>query len=64
VVCHDIPSDRDILKIDVTVILNGWYGDTSRIFWIGKPNTKSRRLISVTYEAMIQALALCAMALS
>ena len=58
VVCHGIPSpdkrlaDGDIINIDVTVILDGWYGDTSRMFIVGKPKVKARRLVEVTFEAM------------
>ncbi len=57
VVCHGIPGDKrlrdgDIVNIDVTVILDGWYGDTSRMFCAGKPNVKAARLIDVTFEAM------------
>ncbi|MCU0838908.1 MAG: type I methionyl aminopeptidase [Rhodospirillales bacterium] len=57
VVCHGIPGDRrlkdgDILNIDVTVILDGWHGDTSRMFPIGKIGVKAQRLIDVTFEAM------------
>jgi methionyl aminopeptidase len=57
VVCHGIPGDKrlrdgDIINIDVTVILDGWYGDTSRMFCAGKPNVKAARLIDVTFEAM------------
>jgi methionyl aminopeptidase len=57
-VCHGIPSeDRvlregDILNIDVTVILDGWHGDTSRMFFAGEPKVKARRLCQVTFEAM------------
>lgn len=63
VVCHGIPSDRklsegDILNIDVTVILDGWYGDTSRMYTVGKPSAKAMELIDVTYESMMQAIAL------
>lgn len=63
VVCHGIPSGRklsdgDILNIDVTVILNGWYGDTSRMYVIGKPSQKALELINVTYEAMMFAISL------
>ncbi len=58
VVCHGIPSDKklkdgDILNIDVTVILDGWYGDTSRMYYVGKPSIKAMRLCQVTYEAMM-----------
>jgi len=58
VVCHGIPSpdkhlqDGDIINIDVTVILDGWYGDTSRMFFVGKPKVKAKRLVDVTFEAM------------
>jgi methionyl aminopeptidase len=58
VICHGIPSNRklvdgDILNIDVTVILNGWHGDTSRMFAVGKPSIKARKLMDVTYDAMM-----------
>lgn len=62
VVCHGIPSkDKilkkgDILNIDVTVILDGWYGDTSRMFTIGKPPVKAQKLVDVTYEAMMRGI--------
>jgi len=58
VVCHGIPSpekrlkDNDIINIDVTVILDGWHGDTSRMFYIGQPKVRARRLVEVTFEAM------------
>lgn len=58
VVCHGIPSDKklqdgDILNIDVTVILDGWYGDSSRMYYVGNPSIKAKRLCQVTYEAMM-----------
>ncbi len=61
VICHGIPSERklvngDILNIDVTVILNGWYGDTSRMYTVGKPSAKALELISVTYNSMMMAI--------
>jgi len=62
VVCHGIPSrdkwlaDGDIINIDVTVILNGWHGDTSRMFFVGEPSVKARRLVEVTYEAMMRGI--------
>jgi methionyl aminopeptidase len=63
VVCHGIPGERvlkdgDIVNIDVTVILDGWHGDTSRMYAIG-PNVprKAQRLMDVTYEAMMRGLA-------
>jgi methionyl aminopeptidase len=62
VVCHGIPNERkalqngDIINIDVTVILDGWHGDTSRMFLIGKPGVKARRLVEVTHEAMMHGI--------
>ncbi len=61
VVCHGIPGDKrledgDIINIDVTVILDGWHGDTSRMFYVGKASVKARRLVDVTYEAMMQGI--------
>lgn len=59
VVCHGIPEQRmlkngDIMNIDVTVILDGWYGDTSRMFAVGdKISVKDKRLMDVTYDAMM-----------
>ena len=57
VVCHGIPGDKkliegDIVNIDVTSILGGWHGDTSRMFYIGKVGVKARRLVEATFEAM------------
>lgn len=63
VVCHGIPGDRrvaetDILNIDVTAILDGWYGDTSRMFTASDAApVKARKLIDVTYEAMMLGIA-------
>ena len=56
VVCHGIPGDLrlkdgDIVNIDVTVIVDGWHGDTSRMYWVGKPSIKAKRLCEITYEA-------------
>ncbi|MFT4013374.1 MAG: type I methionyl aminopeptidase [Paracoccus sp. (in: a-proteobacteria)] len=61
VVCHGIPGDKilaegDILNIDVTVILDGWYGDSSRMYVAGKPNVKARRLIQVTHDALMRGI--------
>ena len=61
VVCHGIPSDRklengDVLNIDVTVILDGWHGDTSRMYAAGTPNVRARNLIDVTYESLLRGL--------
>ncbi len=57
VVCHGIPGDKklmdgDIVNIDITVTLNGWFGDTSRMFSVGKAGVKARKLIDVTFDAM------------
>jgi len=57
VVCHGIPGavalkDGDILNIDVAVIKDGWYGDTSRMYFVGEPSPKARHLVETTYEAM------------
>ncbi|TMH61482.1 MAG: type I methionyl aminopeptidase [Betaproteobacteria bacterium] len=57
VVCHGIPGDKklkagDIVNIDVTVIKDGFHGDTSRMFYVGAPPIQARRLCEVTYEAM------------
>ncbi len=62
VVCHGIPGERrlldgDILNIDVTVILNGWHGDTSRMYVVGRPSTRARMLIDVTYTALMEGVA-------
>ncbi len=56
-VCHGIPGERvlkpgDILNIDVTVIKDGFHGDSSRMFYVGQPSIQARRLAEVTYECM------------
>ena len=61
IVCHGIPSDRileegDILNIDVTAILNDYYGDTSRMFAVGEISVKAKNLINSTYESMMNAI--------
>ncbi len=61
VVCHGIPGEKrlengDILNIDVTVILDGWHGDTSRMFFVGDVPLKARRLVDVTFEAMMRGI--------
>jgi len=58
VVCHGIPSEKtlkdgDIVNIDVTPILNGWHGDSSRMFLVGDVPLKAKRLVDVTYEALM-----------
>ena len=63
VVCHGIPGDRrlmegDIVNIDVTVILDGWHGDTSRMYFVGERiPIKAKKLVDVTYEAMMRGIA-------
>ena len=62
VICHGIPSeakvlkDGDILNIDVTVIKDGWHGDTSRMYVVGSPSVLAKRLIDVTREAMFRGI--------
>ena len=63
VVCHGVPSDRivndgDILNVDVTAIVDGYYGDTSRMFAVGKTSVKANNLINATYESMIKAISI------
>ncbi len=62
VVCHGIPGDRaliegDIVNIDVTPIVDGWHGDSSRMYSVGKIGVKARLLIDATYEAMMRGIA-------
>ncbi|MGH7043663.1 MAG: type I methionyl aminopeptidase [Acetobacteraceae bacterium] len=62
VVCHGIPGDRrldrgDVLNIDVTVILDGWHGDSSRMYAAGTPSTKARNLMDATYESLLRGIA-------
>lgn len=62
VVCHGIPSDKklndgDIVNIDVTVILNGYYGDTSRMYYVGKNiPIKAQRLTQITYDCLMMSI--------
>jgi methionyl aminopeptidase len=62
VICHGIPSeakvlkDGDIVNIDVTVIKDGWHGDTSRMYFVGEPSIKAKRLVEVTREAMFRGI--------
>ena len=58
VVCHGIPGERvlksgDILNIDITVIKEGFHGDTSRMFFVGKSNIQAERLVQITLESML-----------
>ena len=63
VVCHGIPSNKylnegDIINIDVTAIVNGWHGDTSRMFFAGDVSIKSKNLVSATYNSMMKAISI------
>nr|ANO58335.1 type I methionine aminopeptidase [uncultured Alphaproteobacteria bacterium]ANO58361.1 type I methionine aminopeptidase [uncultured Alphaproteobacteria bacterium] len=63
VVCHGIPTNKylnegDILNVDITAIVNGWHGDTSRMFFVGEVSTKSKNLVSATYESMMRAISI------
>jgi methionyl aminopeptidase len=62
VVCHGIPNDKplregDIVNIDVTLIVDGWHGDASRMYCIGEVPRKAARLVDVTYESLLRGLA-------
>jgi methionyl aminopeptidase len=61
-VCHGIPGDRllkngDIVNIDITVIKDGFHGDSSRMYYVGEPGIQARRLVDVTYECMWRGIA-------
>ena len=61
VICHGVPSERildegDILNVDVTAIVNGYYGDTSRMYTIGKVSIKAKNLIDATYESLMRSI--------
>ena len=63
VICHGIPSEKylkdgDIINIDVTSIINGWHGDTSRMFFVGDVSVKSKNLVSATYNSMMKAISI------
>jgi methionyl aminopeptidase len=60
-VCHGIPGDKvlkksDIVNIDITVIKDGYHGDTSKMFFVGEPSIQARRLVQVTHEAMLKGI--------
>ncbi|MBL8526780.1 MAG: type I methionyl aminopeptidase [Burkholderiales bacterium] len=62
VVCHGIPGDKrlragDVVNIDVTVIKDGYHGDTSRMYYVGQPSIQARRLSEITYECMWKGIA-------
>ncbi len=61
VICHGIPKDKilnegDIVNVDVTVLKDGWHGDTSRMFFVGEVSTKAKKLVRTTYEAMTKSI--------
>jgi methionyl aminopeptidase len=61
VVCHGIPGEKvlregDIINIDVTPIVDGWHGDSSRTYYVGKVGVRARRLVEVTFEALMRGL--------
>ena len=61
--CHGIPTNKylkegDIVNIDVTAIINGWHGDTSRMFFAGDVSIKSKNLVSTTYNSMMKAISI------
>jgi methionyl aminopeptidase len=62
VICHGIPNpgkvlkDGDIVNIDVTVIKDGWHGDTSRMYFVGTPGVLAKRLVDTTFEAMMRGI--------
>ncbi|SVD78463.1 uncharacterized protein METZ01_LOCUS431317, partial [marine metagenome] len=63
VVCHGIPTEKylkegDIVNIDVTAIVNGWHGDTSRMFFVGDVSVKCKNLVSATYNSMMKAISI------
>jgi methionyl aminopeptidase len=64
VICHGIPSDKkklkngDIINIDVTVIYEGYHGDTSKMYFVGKPTTHAERLVNITQECLLKGIAL------
>lgn len=62
VVCHGVPGDKtlragDIINVDITVIKDGYHGDTSRMFYVGQPSIQARRLCEITYECMWRGIA-------
>ena len=65
VICHGIPNkneylnDGDIVNIDVTTIIDGYYGDTSRTFLVGNVSDRARELVDVTYDSMMKAISIC-----
>ena len=61
IVCHGIPSDKilkngDIVNVDVTVLKDGWHGDTSRTYEVGEVSVKAKKLVKTTFDAMMKAI--------
>ncbi|MBI5331912.1 MAG: type I methionyl aminopeptidase [Betaproteobacteria bacterium] len=61
-VCHGVPGDKklkngDVINLDITVIKDGWHGDSSRMFSVGEPSIQARRLSEITYECMWKGIA-------
>ena len=61
IVCHGIPTDKylkegDIINIDVTAVVNGWHGDSSRMFFVDDVSVKSKKLVSTTYDSMMKGI--------
>ncbi len=61
VVCHGVPTDKylkegDIINIDVTPVVNGWHGDSSRMFFVDDVSVKSKKLVSITYDSMMKGI--------
>jgi methionyl aminopeptidase len=61
VVCHGVPTSKylnegDIINVDVTTMVDGWHGDTSRMFFVGEVSTKCKNLVSATYESLMKAI--------
>ncbi len=61
VICHGIPGDKvlrdgDIINIDITVIKNGWHGDTSKMFHVGAPTIKGQRIADIAYQSMVRGI--------
>ena len=61
VVCHGVPTDKylkegDIVNIDVTPVVNGWHGDSSRMFFVDDVSVKSKKLVSITYDSMMKGI--------
>jgi methionyl aminopeptidase len=62
-VCHGIPGDKklkkgDIVNIDITVIKDGYHGDTSKMFYLGEPSIQAKRLVQITHECMLKGIAM------